>query len=129
MMEINVSKKYSLIDLPSVLAIGFDELNLDNQLSIKLEQQLNLSYFIKKNREGKSLLLTEEILKVNHSMKASNLQKNYNDYLYELSSFVRKNWDGSQTLFFKIDNDWFKLENKVLEKCESQNVTKTNSGA
>ena len=73
MMEINVSKKYSLIDLPSVLAIGFDELNLDNQLSIKLEQQLNLSYFIKKDREGKSLLLTEEILKVNHSMKASNL--------------------------------------------------------
>lgn len=80
MMEINVSKKYSLMDLPSVLAIGFDELELENQLSIKLEQQLNLSYFIKKDKEGKSLLLTREILEVNNSLKKSNLEQAYNDY-------------------------------------------------
>lgn len=56
MMDINASKKYSITEFPEVLLIGFGETR--DLLDMKLEETLNLSYFLQEDKEGKSVVFT-----------------------------------------------------------------------
>ena len=118
---INCAKRYNFLRFPEVLVIGFDydpEADNSDNLPLKIEQQINLSFFISEDDvENQDKDFTKYLSMINEDLGQDvDRQESYTTDLYELKGFVKlkKNYEGKglvYTHYTKLKGKWLVLEN------------------
>lgn len=128
-MTINCAKRYNFLQLPEVLAVGFDYDPLKDsseELPMKIEQTINLSFFVSEdNVDEQDVHFTKYLSTINEDIGTNtNKADTYSTDIYNLKGLIQLKPDPSSKKFVyvhyvNLKGKWLMIENgkqKALNK-------------
>ena len=115
-MTINCAKRYNFLKLPEVLALGFDFDSSADALPLKVEQKINLSFFVSEDDiEREDVAFTKYLSTINDDVGLDSAKaKKFETDVYSLKGLIQLRQEDNGFSFIhyiNIKNNWLKIEN------------------